>query len=82
MIGYILLGISVAFMIGITCFLAGFKVGVEKTIPIVTNKAINFAVESLGLMFIKLGYTEQFSEVMKAIEKEKEELYETGNKSK
>lgn len=77
MIGYILLGISVAFMIGIICFLAGIKVGVEKTIPIVTNKAINFAVESLGLMFIKLGYTEQFSEVMKAIEKEKEELDKT-----
>lgn len=72
MIGYILLGISVAFAIGVTCFFAGIKVGVEKTIPIVTNKVIKLTVESLGSMFIKLGYTEQFLEVMKAIEKDKE----------
>lgn len=70
MIGYILLGISVAFMIGIICFFAGVKYGVNKTYNILFNKIFDATLEEIGSVFIKLGYTKQFKEAMNEFSKE------------
>lgn len=72
MIGYILLGISVAFMIGVTCFFAGITCGVNKTFEILYDKIFDATLEEIGSVFIKLGYTEQFKEAMNEIGKEKQ----------
>ena len=70
MIGYILLGISVAFAIGVTCFFAGIRYGVNKTYNIMFDKMFDAMLEEIGSVFVKLGYTEQFKEAMNEFSKE------------
>lgn len=72
MIGYILLGILLALMIGIACFFAGIRYGVNKTYKILFDKIFDTALEEIGSVFIKLGYTEQFKEAMNEFSKEHE----------
>lgn len=69
MIGYILLGILLALMIGIACFFAGIRYGVNKTYKILFDKIFDATLEEIGSVFIKLGYTEQFKEAMKEFSK-------------
>ena len=70
MIGYILLGISVAFTIGIICYFAGIRYGVNITYEILFDKIFDATLEEIGSIFIKLGYTEQFKEAMNEFSKE------------
>lgn len=70
MIGYILLGISVALMIGIACFFAGIRYGINKTYKILFDKIFDATLEKIGSMFVKLGYIEQFKEAMNEFSKE------------
>ena len=71
MIGYVLLDILVAFIIGIICFFAGVKYGVSKTYKILFDKIFDATLEEIGSMFVKLGYTEQFKEACEELQKEK-----------
>lgn len=71
MIGYILLGISVAYAIGVVCFFAGIRYGVNKTYKILFDKIFDATLEEIGSVFIKLGYTEQFKEAMNEFGKER-----------
>lgn len=67
MIEYILIGISIAFAIGVfgvVCFFAGVKYGVNKTYKILFDKIFDATLEEIGSVFIKLGYIEQFKEAM------------------
>lgn len=73
MIGNILLGISIAFAIGVfgvVCFFAGIKYGVNKTYKILFDKIFDATLEEIGSLFIKLGYAEQFKEAMNELSKE------------
>lgn len=72
MIGYILLGISVAFAIGFVCFFAGIRYGINTTYKILFDKIFDVTLEEIGAMFVKLGYIEQFKEAMIEFSKEHE----------
>lgn len=71
MIGYILLGILLALMIGIACFFAGIRYGVHKMYKILYDMIFDATLEEIGAMFVKLGYIEQFKEAMNEFSKEK-----------
>lgn len=70
MIGYILLGISIACVVGVVCFFAGIKYGINKSFNILFDKIYEATLEEIGAMFIKLGYTEQFKEAMEEFVKD------------
>lgn len=70
MIGYILLGILLALTIGIACFFAGIRYGVNKMYKILYDMIFDATLEEIGSMFVKLGYTEQFKEALKEISKD------------
>lgn len=70
MIGYILLGILLALMIGIACFFAGIRYGVNKMYKILYDMIFDATLEEIGAMFVKLGYIEQFKEAMNEFSKE------------
>ena len=73
MIEYILIGISIAFAIGVfgvVCFFAGVKYGVNKMYKILYDMIFDATLEEIGSMFVKLGYTEQFKEALKEISKD------------